>query len=279
MPPSYTPQQKAAIAQYVAITQADKNAAVRTLKQYSWNLDQAVNAFYTGGNNTAAASPHQQTLSKLFDKYKDPQSKEADKNDEVTNIEGTMKYFEDIGVGLEDVSFFIVSELLQSPSMGELTRRGFIDGWSSQGIDTLPKMKNHILARRSQLPDPAFRPTFKAIYKHAFPLARAQGQKVLALDFAVEYWKILLSPPSLAWSTPSTPFLDLWLDFVQTRYRRAVNKDMWEQTLRFAEMCLLDESMAWWNEEAAWPGVIDDFVEFVREKRAGEMRADEMDVE
>ena len=29
--------------------------------------------------------------------------------------------------------------------------------------------------------------------------------------------------------------------------------------------------MSWWSEDSAWPGVIDQFVEYVKEKREGQM--------
>ena len=48
-----------------------------------------------------------------------------------------------------------------------------------------------------------------------------------------------------------------------------MSKDMWEQTGVFVGKCREDESMAWWSEEGAWPGVLDEFVVYVREKRAG----------
>ena len=44
---------------------------------------------------------------------------------------------------------------------------------------------------------------------------------------------------------------------------------MWDQTLLFVMKSLEDEGMGWWNEEGSWPGVIDEFVAFVRGKREG----------
>lgn len=43
----------------------------------------------------------------------------------------------------------------------------------------------------------------------------------------------------------------------------------------FAQKTLEDGSMSWWSEDGAWPGVIDDFVAFVRERRGGEGRMEE----
>ena len=42
---------------------------------------------------------------------------------------------------------------------------------------------------------------------------------------------------------------------------------MWDQTGAFAKKCLEDETMSWWSEDGAWPGVLDDFVAYVRKRR------------
>lgn len=44
-----------------------------------------------------------------------------------------MKYFGDIKVKLDEVVCLGISELLRSPSMGEFTREGYINGWKSSG--------------------------------------------------------------------------------------------------------------------------------------------------
>lgn len=50
---------------------------------------------------------------------------------------------------------------------------------------------------------------------------------------------------------------------------KGVSKDVWEQTGKFVLKTLEPggEGMEWWSEDGAWPGVVDGFVEFVREKR------------
>lgn len=44
---------------------------------------------------------------------------------------------------------------------------------------------------------------------------------------------------------------------------------MWDQTGIFVLKSLEDEDMGWWSEDGAWPGVLDEFVGFVRERRRG----------
>lgn len=53
---------------------------------------------------------------------------------------------------------------------------------------------------------------------------------------------------------------------------------MWDQTGVFAMKSLEDESMGWWSEDGAWPGVLDEFVFYIKEKRGIAAGGTEMDV-
>lgn len=108
---------------------------------------------------------------------------------------------------------------------------------------------------------------FKKVYKKTFLLARLPGQKVLPLEAATEYWRLLLTSPSMSWNTTSTPWLYWWIDYLEANWKKSISKDMWDQTGAFIFKSLEDESMGWWSEDSAWPGVLDEFVVYVREKR------------
>lgn len=58
---------------------------------------------------------------------------DPEENPDGIGIEGAMKFLGDIQVQLDEVACLGVAELLQSPSMGEFTRDGFIAGWRSTG--------------------------------------------------------------------------------------------------------------------------------------------------
>lgn len=133
----------------------------------------------------------------------------------------------------------------------------------------LPTQKSHLPSLRHSLPLPSTEPTslFHRTYRHTFRLALSPGQRTLPLDTALEYFRLLLSPPSLAWNTRSTPWLDLWLEYLQGKWKKAISKDVWEQTEVFVVKSLEDEGMGWWSEEGAWPSCLDEFVGFVRERR------------
>jgi DCN1-like protein 1/2 len=73
------------------------------------------------------------------------------------------------------------------------------------------------------------------------------------------------------WVAPSgLDFLPLWLEFLESKWQKAVNRDLWRQTLAFMVKAKEDESLGFWSEESSWPSVIDDFVQWVKVEKRGE---------
>jgi DCN1-like protein 1/2 len=47
-------------------------------------------------------------------------------------LESTMTYIsEKLKVNLENAELFVVLDLVQAPSVGEITRTGFVEGWKN----------------------------------------------------------------------------------------------------------------------------------------------------
>jgi DCN1-like protein 1/2 len=118
------------------------------------------------------------------------------------------------------------------------------------------------------------RDLFRKAYRYAFVAGKEGDQRALSLDMALLYWDTLFKKPGQSWIGSSTKinWLNEWKDFLHENWKRSVNRDMWNQTLEFAFKSIDDESLDFWSEDGAWPGVIDDFVAWY--KRKSEMEVD-----
>lgn len=91
------------------------------------------------------------------------------------------------------------------------------------------------------------------------------------------YWSMLFGKPGWQWKSDNHDWLEHWKAFLEQKWTRSVNKDMWNMILEFAFKSVEDESLSFWSEDGAWPSVIDDFVDWC--KQNGISKPDSMDVD
>ena len=107
------------------------------------------------------------------------------------------------------------------------------------------------------------------MYRYTFVAGKEPEQRALALDNAIEFWRVLFTAPGRPWRTASHDWLTLWTTFLEEKWTRTVNRDMWNQLLEFATRTLEDDTLAFWSEDGAWPSVIDEFVAWCRTRGIG----------
>jgi DCN1-like protein 1/2 len=92
----------------------------------------SVYRYFAGGGGGATASPAgKSTLNKLFDSFRDDAENEPD----AVGPGGSMAYIEKVGVDPEDLEVLALLETIQAPTMGEMSRKGFVDGWLAVKYD------------------------------------------------------------------------------------------------------------------------------------------------
>ncbi|KAJ3937998.1 Scaffold-type E3 ligase [Colletotrichum fioriniae] len=272
MAPTST-SQKAMTTQFVQLTGASDRTAQRYLKNAGYKLNEAVDAYFSGGSGTSTptTSALDTSLNQMFDKLRDDSKDEKN----TLGLDTTMAYLGDLGVNIENAELLVVMELLQAPSVGEITRKGFVDGWKASGAATRQAHVSHIKSLVSSLStDPAY---FRKVYRHTFVASKEPTQKALNLEIATVYWNVLFSPPGWEWKTKNQDWLQLWLKFLEEKWTRSVNRDMWNQILEFATKSMADETLSFWNEDGAWPSVIDDFVAWCKERGIGKSETMDLD--
>lgn len=183
-------------------------------------------------------------------------------------MSGAAPYFGDLGINMgdPDISLLVISELLHCPSLGDIPRKSFISGWSPINATSVPAQHAHLRQLVANVSSPAERREssglYRRVYKHTFEIACPPGSKSLPLEQAQEFWRHLFGPKGFRWiGRDGTNWAELYLNFLGEKWKKAVNKDLWNQTLLFALRVSEDETLSWWSEEdSAWPGVVDEFI-------------------
>ncbi|AEO57236.1 hypothetical protein MYCTH_2303133 [Thermothelomyces thermophilus ATCC 42464] len=242
-----------------------------------------------GANRKADAGTKAQ-LNKLFDELISEEDKARDDLEPVAEIgaEQCMAYLERLNVNPASYELFVVLEIVRAESIGIITRAGFVDGWadviaasggSGRVTPDWAGQRQLVHARIAQaLTDPNY---FKTIYDFAFQVGREPGQKAITMAVAVGFWEGLYVPDKNPWRSAHVDWLGAWTRFLKEKfgvvkvnsdgeeeveYKRTVSKDLWTQTRLFAAKSMQDETLSFWSEEQAWPGLIDEFVIWCKEK-------------
>ncbi|KAI1085579.1 DUF298-domain-containing protein [Whalleya microplaca] len=270
MPPQ-SATQKSAIAQFVSITGTTDRTATKYLKATGYKLHEAVDTYFQSGNSTSSGQNKELQLNKLFDSLRN----DAEDQNDALSADSSLRYLQTIGVDLEGASLFLALELVQAPSIGEITREGFVNGWKVTPADAkLESQKQHFKRLVDSLGND--RDLFRKAYRYAFVVGKEADQRALSLENALVYWELLFREPGQPWigHALGVDWLDEWTGFLREKWTRSVSRDMWNQTFEFALKSMADEALDFWSEDGAWPGVIDDFVAWYRRKAASEMDVD-----
>ena len=249
---SLTKPQKERVSQFLAVTGAATKVAIECLQLTNWSLEPAIDYFYSA--NLESASPRRggridrNAIHQLFLKYKDA-------NEDAILAEGIMKLCEDLEIEPEDLVMLVLSYHLDAQSMGEYTQTEFESGLESLGVDSFEKLKAKLPQLRAELDIPD---SFREIYNFAYKFSCEKGQKCVHLDTALAMWQLLL--PETKW-----PFIEDWCTYIEEHHKRAVSKDTWVQLLDFIRNISPDFSN--YDENGAWPYLIDEFVAWKKEKQ------------
>ena len=135
----------------------------------------------------------------------------------------------------------------------EFSKNEFINGMTNLGCDGIQKLKEKLPSLEDEIQQGSQK--FKEFYQFTFKYAKDPVKKGLDLELAIGYWNIVLKG--------KFGHLETWTKFLsEQNQKRPIPKDVWNMVLDFA--LTINDDVSNYNEEEAWPVLIDEFVDYFR---------------
>merc|ERR1712151_988816 len=168
---------------------------------------------------------------------------------------GFLQLFKDLDIDpASDVVALALAAACNAAEMGVFRRREFICGCAVLEADTLDDLRGKVPELRSNV---LTGKTLPEVYAYTFGVALEPPSKVLPLEEAQQYWDLLLHDWPLR-----EPFCERAHQHMRLK---VINRDLWMMILKLATEVPADLST--YDDDPAWPVVLDDFVEHFRESK------------
>lgn len=240
--------QKDRCREFITLTQTGEKTAVYCLTQHDWKLDIALDNYFANPElyyREPRSAVDKKKLESVYNRYKDQSEPEK------IGMEGVVKFLEDLQLDPTSRLVLIIAWKFKAQTQCEFSRDEFINGMVELGCDSVDKLKSKLPSLEKEILDPS---KFKEFYQFTFNYAKNPNQKGLDLEMALAYWNIVMAG--------RFKFLNLWSQFLKEHHKRSIPKDTWNLLLDFATT--VNDDLGNYDEEGAWPVLIDDFVEYAR---------------
>jgi len=230
----------------MTFTQVSESQAIDLLKIAQWQLDTAAEFFFAGSGAGQSSYVDSKAIDALFDQYRDSSSD----NIEIAGIE---KLCADLQVDPSDPIMLIISWQMKAATMCVYTRAEWSRGMVEMGCDSIEALRSSFDELRAMLQD---RDDFQDYYQFCFGFAKDPGfgVRTLPIQVAIQMWDLTIGD--------RFKLLPKWKDFLAAKDIKAVTKDVWDMLLTFHTDVV--EDLSNYDEDGAWPVLIDDFVEWLK---------------
>ena len=203
---------------------------------------------------------HMVVLGELFHKYCNISNEvQEDEDFELAIFEaGTDAFMADLGITDDmDPGIFIIGWKLSCCMPWVISKAEWMNGFMVQGASSIAEMKKKLTQWRKDLK--ASDEAFAIYYNWVFDLMRGD-KRILEWDQSKILWQVVFEERK--W-----PLFGKFLAFLEETKTKAINQDLWAMLLTFSLAYPKGDLSGYDMMDSAYPGKIDDFVEWVEENQ------------
>ncbi|KAL4332795.1 hypothetical protein GQ457_07G038240 [Hibiscus cannabinus] len=174
--------------------------------------------------------------------------------------EGIEALCSDLGVDYTDVRILMLAWKLKAEKQGYFTQDEWQTGLKALGVDSLTKLKKALPELEKEVEEPS---NYEDFYIYAFQYCLTEEkQKSVDIESICELLNLVLG-------VQFRPQVDSLVEYlkVQNDYK-VINADQWINFLRFCKEQISFPDLENYDATQAWPLILDNFVEWMREKQS-----------
>ncbi|KAJ3210409.1 hypothetical protein HDU83_007685 [Entophlyctis luteolus] len=179
-------------------------------------------------------------------------------DDQCIGIAGIERLCNEIDVDIGGQCVLALAYRLNAKQMGIFSRAEWMNGMQLLGADSIKKLKQKIPELESLFSRPD---QVKEMYKWAFYFGKESCEKkYIDVEIGKGLWKLLLADRN------TYRHVDLFIEYLEEEdHVKVINRDQWTSFFDFSTS--VEDDLSNYEDNAAWPVLLDDFVEHVRQRR------------
>jgi len=237
---------------FTNVTQCDPKVAELVLKKFGYNLQTALNHYwshradYPANPSKEPSQANVKQLDTLFDAYADLQEEK-----DSTSEDGLMKFYGHVDIDPAHRYAFYVAYILKSESSGVISRKEFVQGFGKMGLFKIADIKTKLKTECANID--RSKEQFNSFYLWLFAYLKETAQKKsIPRDIAAVVWELVLGSRGLK-------LLSDFIEYVQNSDDvKGITSDTWINVKKFLEEC--DDAKSFEND-GAWPILIDGYLD------------------
>ncbi|CAJ0929235.1 unnamed protein product, partial [Mesorhabditis belari] len=169
---------------------------------------------------------------------------------------GVSELLSDLRLEATDRRVLILAWLMKAKTQCEFSTEEWNNGFKDLGVNTIDELRGTLENWEKELENN--RAKFRELYQFSFLYGKPERQRNMDCEIAITYWQILFKDRYV--------LLDKWESFLREKESKAITKDVWNLVFEFFEK--INPNLSNYDDDGAWPTLLDNFVEHLRKERA-----------